>query len=276
MGKIQWAGGALLAPIPAVLVTCGSAEKSNVFTVAWTGIVNTHPPMTYISVRPSRYSYNLIRESGEFIIHLTTAEQIRKVDFCGIYTGRKVNKWEKCGLATEPAKVVKCPLLSDAPLALECRVTQVLPLGTHDMFLAEIVATDVEESLLDENGKLCLERAHLAAFGHGRYFALGEPIGTFGFSTEKPKKKGSRGANQQPAAGQPTAERLSAPTPSSESERERERERERRKTSAPSMAKSENAVRTKKRPEASAKGTAKPTHRANKPRAKRPKPKRFD
>ena len=270
MGKIQWAGGALLAPIPAVLVTCGSAEKSNVFTVAWTGIVNTHPPMTYISVRPSRYSYDLIRESGEFIIHLTTAEQIRKIDFCGIYTGRKVNKWEKCGLATEPAKVVKCPLLSDAPLALECRVTQVLPLGTHDMFLAEIVATDVEESLLDENGKLCLERAHLAAFGHGTYFALGEPIGTFGFSTEKPKKKESRGANQRPAAGQPTAERLSAPTPSSESERGK------RKTSAPSMAKSENAVRAKKGPEASAKRTAKPTRRANKPRAKRPKPKRFD
>lgn len=187
MSKITWKGGALLAPVPPALVTCGTMEAPNVLTIAWTGIVNTHPPMTYISVRPSRHSYELIRASGEFVIHLTPKSLIRAADYCGMHTGRKVNKFQKCNLRTEAATEVACPILTDAPLALECRVTQCIPLGSHDLFLAQIVAVQVEESLLDREGKLHLERAGLAAFAHGAYYALGERLGTFGYSVRKKK-----------------------------------------------------------------------------------------
>ena len=144
MAKIQWQGGALLAPVPVALVTCADGERQNVFTVAWTGIVNTAPPKTYISVRPSRWSYELIRRSGVFAINLTTQNLVRAADYCGVHTGAKVNKLERCGLATEPATAIACPILSDSPLALECRVTDVIPLGSHEMFLADIVAVAVE------------------------------------------------------------------------------------------------------------------------------------
>ena len=196
MSKLIWRGGALTAPVPPCMVTCGSGEKANVLTVAWTGIINTVPPKTYISVRPSRHSYDLIRESGEFVVNLTPASLIRAADYCGVHTGRKVNKFEKCGLHTVPASAVSCPLLSESPLSLECRVTDVIPLGSHDMFLADVVAVDVDESLVDEAGKLHLDRAHLAAFAHGEYFELGKKIGTFGFSVKK-KKKDVRGAKKR-------------------------------------------------------------------------------
>ena len=137
MAKIKWRGGALIAPIPPVMVSCGSAEKPNVLTIAWTGIINTIPPKTYISVRPKRHSYNLIKESGEFVINLTTAELVRAADYCGVYTGAKVNKFEKCALTPVASEEVSCPSIAESPLCLECRVTDVIPLGTHDMFLAE-------------------------------------------------------------------------------------------------------------------------------------------
>ena len=188
MGKLQWRGGALLAPVPPALVTCADGEKQNVFTVAWTGIVNTVPPKTYISVRPSRFSYEIIKKSGEFAINLTTKELVRAADFCGVHTGAKVNKFERCRLLTEQASEIGCPILSDSPVTLECRVTDVIPLGSHDMFLADIVAVDVEESLIDESGKLHLDRAGLAAFAHGEYYELGRRISTFGYSVAKKKK----------------------------------------------------------------------------------------
>ena len=188
MSKISWKGGALIAPVPPAMVTCGTGEEANIITVAWTGITNTVPPKTYISVRPSRHSYYLIRESGEFVINLTPARLVREADFCGIHTGRKVKKFERCGLHQEAATEVSCPLLAESPMSLECRVTDVIPLGSHDMFLADIVAVDVDESLLDEKGKLHLERAGLAAFGHGEYYEIGKRIGTFGFSVRKKKK----------------------------------------------------------------------------------------
>ena len=192
MAKITWKGSALLAPVPPVMVTCGDMESSNIITVAWTGILNTHPPRVSISVRPTRHSYGLIKESGEFIINLTPASLIRQCDWCGIYTGAKVDKFEKTGLHKAPASVVACPLIEECPLALECKVIDVIPQGTHDLFLAEVVAVDVDDSLLDENGKLCLDRADLAAFAHGEYFALGEKLGNFGFSVAKNKtRKGS-------------------------------------------------------------------------------------
>lgn len=179
----------MLAPIPPAMVTCGTEEEKNVLTIAWTGIINTIPPKTYISVRPSRHSYRLIKENGEFVINLTTSSMIRAADFCGVRSGKDLDKFEACGFETEPGFTVKAPVLSQSPVSLECRVTQIIPLGSHDMFLADITAVDVDPQYLDENGKLCLSRSHLAAFAHGEYFELGKKIGSFGFSVRKKRKK---------------------------------------------------------------------------------------
>ena len=189
MEKIKWRGGTLLAPVPAVLVTCSDGERKNVFTVAWTGIINSEPPKTYISVRPSRHSYDIIKKGGVFAINLTSRSLVRAADWCGVCTGAKNDKFAKCSLAHEPAKEIDCPILSDSPVVLECRVTEVVPLGTHDMFLADIVAVDVNEDLVDESGKLHLEKADLVAYAHGDYYELGKRIGHFGFSVAKKKKK---------------------------------------------------------------------------------------
>ena len=193
MAKIKWRGGALLAPAPAALVTCGDMEHSNALTVAWTGIINTVPPKTYISVRPGRYSYAMIKERGEFVINLTGADMIKAVDGCGMLTGAKVDKFKKYGLEKQEASEVACPLVGQSPLSLECRVTDVIELGSHHMFLADVVAVDVEESLIDQHGKLRLDKANLAAFAHGEYFALGKKIGDFGFSVRKKKKTPPKG-----------------------------------------------------------------------------------
>ncbi len=188
MSKIVWRGGALTAPVPPCMVTCGEGENANIITIAWTGIINTVPPKTYISVRPTRHSYELIRQSGEFVVNLTPTDLIRAADYCGVHTGRKVKKFERCGLHPVPASQVSCPLIEESPLSLECRVTDVIELGSHHMFLADIVAVDVEERLVDGEGKLHLERAGLAAFAHGEYFELGKKIGTFGFAVKKKRK----------------------------------------------------------------------------------------
>ena len=203
MSKVAWKGGALLGPLPPVMVSCGSGETDNIITVAWTGITCTHPPKTYISIRPSRHSYPIIRETGEFVINLAPASLVRAVDYCGIYTGAKVDKFEKCGLTRAPAQAVQCPLIAESPLSLECRVTDVIPLGSHDMFLADIVAVDVEDSLLDERGALCLSRAELVAFAHGEYFALGDKLGKFGFSAAKKKSHATRSKGGRPAPRKP-------------------------------------------------------------------------
>ena len=191
MAKVKWRGGAMLAPVPPTMVTCSHDGQDNVFCVAWTGITNTIPPKTYIAVRPSRHSYKLIKESGEFAINLTTSALVRAADFCGVHTGAKIDKFERCKLSKEPASEIGCPILADSPLVLECRVTDIVPLGTHDMFIADIVTVSVDESLLDEKGKLCLERAKLVAFAHGEYYEVGKSIGKFGFSAVK-KKKGKK------------------------------------------------------------------------------------
>lgn len=188
MAKMKWKGGALVAPVPPVMVSCGDMESSNILTIAWTGIINTIPPKTYISVRPSRHSYDIIKQSGEFVINLTPSSLVRAADYCGIYTGAKVDKFAKCGLTKEAAQSVSCPLIAESPMSLECKVTEVIPLGTHDMFLADIVAVNVDERLIDDKGKLDLSRAGLAAFAHGEYFELGKKIGYFGFSAVKKKK----------------------------------------------------------------------------------------
>lgn len=177
--------GTLLAPLPAVMVSCGTLEKANVLTVAWTGIVNTKPPMTYISVRPTRHSYGIIKESGEFVINLTTSKIVRETDFCGVKSGRDTDKLKKCGLHIEPATAVGAPVISESPLSLECRVVEIKPLGSHDMFLAEIVAVNVDGRYIDSKGKINLNQAGLMAYSHGEYFSLGRKLGSFGYSVAK-------------------------------------------------------------------------------------------
>ncbi len=187
MSKVSWQGGALIAPIPAVMVSLGDMEKSNIITVGWCGITNTVPPKTYISIRPSRHSYGILKENGEFVINLTPAALAKKADFCGIYTGKKVDKFAKCEFTKEKATKISAPMIGECPISIECRVTDIVPLGSHDMFLADILAVNVDERLLMD-GKLCINRAHLCAFAHGEYYKLGERIGKFGFSVKKKGK----------------------------------------------------------------------------------------
>lgn len=188
MARQKWRGGAMLAPVPPALVSCGDGEEKNILTVAWTGILSTVPPRTYISVRPQRHSYEIIKRTGEFVINLCPAELARAADFCGMYTGAKVDKFARTGLTAIPSEEVACPSIEECPLSLECRVTEIRPLGSHDMFMADIVAVTVDDSLLSADGKLHLERAGLLAYAHGDYFALGRRVGSFGFSAVKHKK----------------------------------------------------------------------------------------
>lgn len=201
MAKVSWNGGALLAPVPPVMVSCGDMENSNIITVAWTGIINTKPPRVSISVRPSRFSYPIIKETGEFVINLTPASLVRTADYCGIYTGAKVDKFKVTGLTKEAAQKVSAPLIAECPLSLECRVFDVIPQGTHDLFLADIVAVDVDPELLDKDGKLCLHKAGLAAYAHGEYFELGKRIGRFGFSTDRGRGKKKHTHAHNPSHG---------------------------------------------------------------------------
>ncbi len=189
MAKISWNGGALLAPVPPTLVTCGDMEHPNVFTVAWTGILNTKPPRTYIAVRPTRYSYDLIKNSDEFVINLTTVDLVKAADTCGVVSGRNTNKFEKCNLTPVPATKVSAPLLWESPLSLECKVRDITQMETHHIFLADIVAVTVNEELVDREGKLHLDKANLLAYAHGEYFALGKKLGKFGYSVQKKKHK---------------------------------------------------------------------------------------
>ncbi|MBQ8545641.1 MAG: flavin reductase family protein [Clostridia bacterium] len=186
MEKISWRGGALVAPVPAVMVSLGDMERSNIITVAWCGITNTVPPKTYISVRPERHSYNILKERKEFVINLTPANLTKKADFCGMYTGRRIDKFKECGFTKEKATKIDAPMIGECPISIECRVTDIIKLGSHDMFLADILAVNVEKALLEGN-KLCINRAHLCAFAHGEYYKLGERIGKFGFSVKKKK-----------------------------------------------------------------------------------------
>lgn len=193
MKKQKWKGGAMLAPLPPALVTCGTMEKPNVLTIGWTGITNTIPPKTYISIRPSRYSYNLIKESKEFVINLTTKSLVRVADFCGVRSGANTDKFKLMNIIPEMANEVNAPILAQSPVNIECRVTDIIPLGSHDMFMADILAVNVADEFIDKNGKLNLDRCGLVAYAHGEYFALGEKLGTFGYSVrKKPKRRTNR------------------------------------------------------------------------------------
>lgn len=187
MSKATWKGGALLAPVPPALITCGTMDNPNVLTVAWTGIINTVPPKTYISVRPERFSYKMIEKSGEFVINLPTESMVRAVDFCGVRSGKDTDKFKETGLTAEECPSVSCPQIAQSPLTLACKVFQKIELGSHHVFLADIVGTNADQSLIDKNGRLCLEKAGLIAYAHGDYFALGKHLGDFGFSVRKKK-----------------------------------------------------------------------------------------
>ncbi|MEG1925172.1 MAG: flavin reductase family protein [Ruthenibacterium sp.] len=189
MEKTTWKGSALLAPVPPVLVSCGTMEAPNVLTVAWTGILNSQPPKTYISVRPERYSHDLIKESGEFVLNLPTSALVNAVDYCGVKSGRDENKFEKAKLTPQIASAVKCPMVGESPVSIECRVTETVEMGSHTMFIADILAVNVANDIVNAAGKLCLAKAGLCAYAHGEYFALGRKIGDFGFSVKKKKKK---------------------------------------------------------------------------------------
>ena len=183
--KLSWPGSALLGPVPPVLVSCGEGEAANLITVAWAGTICTQPPRVSISVRPTRHSYGLIKESGEFVINLPTTALAKAVDWCGVKSGRDVDKFKEMGLTAVPGSAVSAPVLAESPVNLECRVFQTIPLGSHDLFLADVVAVDVDEDLLDEAGRLRLDKAGLAAYVHGTYYALGKQLGTFGYSVRK-------------------------------------------------------------------------------------------
>lgn len=191
MPKRALKGGALLAPVPAVMVSVGDENEKNILTVAWCGTVATQPPKTYISVRPSRHSYDILRRTGEFVINLVPSEMAKTADYCGIYTGAKVDKFAKCGLTAAPIEGISAPAIAECPVSIACRVSDVIPMGTHDMFLADVLSVEADEALFDEKGALHLEKAHLCAYVHGAYFKLGAKIGTFGFSAAKKKKRGS-------------------------------------------------------------------------------------
>ncbi len=193
MGRIELKGGALTAPVPPALVTVGEGESANVLTVAWTGILATVPARTYISVRPRRHSYGILKESGEFVINLAPTALTRAVDFCGMYTGAKVNKFEKCRLTPIPSVAVKPPSIAECPISIECRVAEILPMGSHDVFVADILRVTADESLFDAAGKIHVERADLIAYAHGEYYALGKRLGAFGFAAAKKKKNGKGG-----------------------------------------------------------------------------------
>lgn len=198
MAKLQWKPGTLLAPAPPALVSCGTMEAHNVLTAAWTGIVCSEPPMTYVSIRPERYSHHMILERGEFVINLPTQAIVRATDLCGVKSGRDGDKFALAGLTAEPSALVAAPGIGECPVSLECRVREVLHLGSHDMFLSDIVAVDVDPGYVDEKGALHLEKAGLLAYAHGGYYGLGRQLGTFGFSVrKKPVRRGTKPAKRK-------------------------------------------------------------------------------
>lgn len=185
MPKINWKPGTLLAPAPPALVTSGDGGRSNVFTAAWTGIVCSEPPMTYVSIRRERFSHGIISETREFVINLPCEAIARATDLCGVRSGRDGDKFALAGLTREPSHLVAAPTIAECPVSLECRVREIIPLGSHDMFLADIVSVGVDPRFVDEKGALHMEKCGLLAYAHGAYFGLGKQLGTFGFSVRK-------------------------------------------------------------------------------------------
>lgn len=187
MAKQVWKPGNMLYPLPAVMVSCGNqAGEKNIITIAWTGTICTNPAMLYISVRPERYSYSMIKESGEFVVNLTTENLVKATDYCGVKSGKDVDKWKEMGLTPVKGKELAfAPIIEECPVNIECKVEEIKELGSHHMFIARVVAVQVEESYMNETGKFCLNETGLIAYSHGEYRTLGDMLGTFGYSIKK-------------------------------------------------------------------------------------------
>lgn len=188
MGKDIWKPGTVVYPVPVVMVSCGTMEKKNIVTVAWTGTINSDPAMTYVSIRPERHSHQMILESGEFVINLVTKNLTRACDYCGVKSGREIDKFETLGLTAKKGEQVSAPIIYESPVNIECKVKDILHLGSHDMFLAEVVSVSVSDEYLDETGKFHFNRSNPICYSHGSYYTLGEELGTFGFSVKKKAK----------------------------------------------------------------------------------------
>ena len=188
MSKVTWKSGTFIYPLPAVMVSCGTMEESNIITVAWTGIINTDPAMCYISVRPTRHSYEMIKKTGEFVINLTTKDLAYATDWCGVNTGAKVDKFKEMKLTKEKANFVNCPMIKESPVSVECKVKEIRELGSHHMFVAEILGINADEKYINENGAFDISKCDLIAYSNGNYYSLGKKIGRFGFSVQKKKK----------------------------------------------------------------------------------------
>lgn len=191
MEKRIWKPGTLIYPLPAIMVSCGDINgEMNIITIAWTGTICSNPPMCYISVRPERHSYNMIKEHGEFVLNLTTEQLAFATDFCGVKSGKEMNKFEVCKLTPKPASIVKAPLIGESPLNIECKVVEIKKLGSHDMFIAEVVAVHANENLFNpETDAFDLNASQMLVYSHGHYFGVGKKIGRFGYSVMKEKTK---------------------------------------------------------------------------------------
>lgn len=197
MAKQTWKPGNMLYPLPVVMVsTADKNGNDDIITVAWVGTVCTNPPMVSISVRPERYSYGMIKESGEFVINLSTEKLAKIVDYCGVRSGRDVDKFKETGLTREEALHVKAPMIKESPVSIECKVNQVLELGSHHMFVADVLAVHVDETYMDENKKFHLEASKPLVYSHGEYSGIGKNVGTFGYSVKKKKKSASNRKNK--------------------------------------------------------------------------------
>ena len=192
MGKDIWKPGTVVYPVPVVMVSCGTMEESNIVTVAWAGTVNSDPAMTYVSIRPGRHSYEIIKKSGEFVINLVTKDLTFACDYCGVKSGKDINKFKEMNLTAKKGNMVDAPIIYESPVNIECRVKDIIPLGSHDMFLAEVVSVSVSDEYLNETGKFEFQKSNPICYSHGEYYTLGESIGSFGYSVKKkttPKKK---------------------------------------------------------------------------------------
>lgn len=191
MSKIMWKPGTFLYPIPAVMVSCGTMLKSNIITVAWTGIINTNPAIIYISVRPSRFSYEIIKKNKEFVINFTDEKLVYQTDWCGIKTGSKIDKFKEMKLTKEKAKFVNCPMIKESPVSVECKVIEIKEFESHHMFIAEVLAIHADTRFIDANGAFDISKCNLTAYANGGYYKLGRKIGSFGYSVKKNRIKKS-------------------------------------------------------------------------------------
>ncbi len=213
MGKRYWKPGTVLYPLPSVMVSCGDFDNDNlnIITIGWTGIINTNPPMTYVSIRPERHSYDIIKENMEFVINLTTKDLAYQTDFCGVKSGRDFNKFEHLKLTPIKSKFVKAPTIQECPMSLECKVFEIKELGSHHMFMAEIVSVTVDDAHFDENDKFMFNSLTPLVYSHGEYFGIGDKVGKFGYSIMKNKKK--RGTQNAKPTKKPKSRGKNSPRP---------------------------------------------------------------